>query len=120
MKGWTGARSVDGFAQVPDRRSVGLRHLHERRLTGKLFDEALVGADGLVFLILFAVAFCKAENGGGGELALRVVVGDDGVVGFNGLVEVACPLLGEEGLLELPLLVQSQVQLLLQASFSVF
>ena len=91
--GWNGDAGAQGV-------EVLSAEAREFGLVAKFGDQPLVLGDGVGGLALFAVAFGESEEGGGGELALFVVLGDDGTVSGNGGVEVVMDFLGEEPLLE--------------------
>ena len=74
--------------------------LYERVLIGELAPDALILEDGLVGLALFAIAFAEAEDGGGGDLPVVVVLVDDGLIGLNGGVEIVIGLFFEQSLLQ--------------------
>ena len=69
-------------------------------MVGEIADDALVLGGGVIRVSLFAVTFAEAEDGGGGEFAVLIVLGDDGLVGLDGGVEVMVGFFFEERLLE--------------------
>ena len=72
----------------------------EGGLVGELAQDALVLEGGVVGVALFAEAFAKAEDGGGGELAVFVELAGDGLVGLDGGAQVQVGLFLEEAALE--------------------
>jgi hypothetical protein len=75
---------------LPCQLGLGLRR-------GELAQQPLVERDGLVLVVLFAADFGEAEQGGGGEGALGVVLGKQGLVLLRGGFAVAGDFLGVEG-----------------------
>ncbi len=69
-------------------------------LIAKLPQDALILGGGLIGSSQFPIAFAKAEDGGGGQLALFIGVLHDGLIGLDGRLQVMVGFLLEKAFLK--------------------
>ena len=88
-------RHRDGCLQRPN---ILAAQSNDVGLIGKVAEDALILENGVVGLAEFAIALAETEGGRGREFALALKLFDDGLVGFDGGVEVVIGLFFKEAL----------------------